>query len=170
MACDRRKAHRLWPPLRMMSDLDALNVLLAEIATANDGANHGSDYVLDTLPTAGSLKLALDAYFAAMRTSLSPPQSAEQWNIRVTEWTDAQPRLRAAAQHWFYEQEFSPIVHENTTEQTLTAFMTRLESIVGESRVFEVNVDPPMWYECAWQDFAFDRGANRWLLHFGFSD
>ncbi len=57
-----------------------------------------------------------------------------------------------------------------TEEHTLNDFMNCLDSIVGVSSVFEVNVDPPMWYECVWQDFAFDGDAGRWFLHFGFSD
>ena len=80
-------------------------------------------------------------------------------------------KLIAAAKHWFYELEFSPTVDDATTEQALNEFMNRLNSIVGASNVFEVNVDPPMWYECVWQDFAFDGNAGRrWFLHFGFSD
>ena len=153
-----------------MSDIETINSLLAEIAESNDGTNHGSDYGLVVLPPADSMTHALNAYFSAMSTSNSPPQSPERWNIRSAELADAKSRLLAAAKRWFYELEFSPSVDEATAEQTLNEFMNRLNSIVGTSHVFEVNVDPPIWYECVWQDFAFDGDADRWLLHFGFSD
>ena len=153
-----------------MSDIETINSLLAEIAEANDGMNHGSDYSFVVLPAADSMTLALDAYFSAMSTSYSPPQPPERWNIRTTELAEAKPRLLAAAKHWFYELEFSPTVDDASAKQTLNEFMNGLISIVGTSIVFEVNVDPPMWYECVWQDFAFDGEAGRWFLHFGFSD
>jgi len=153
-----------------MPDLESINALLAEIAEANEGDNHGSDYSLDSLRPADSMKLALDAYFSAFSTSNSPPQPPERWNIRTTELTDAKRQLLAAAKHWFYELEFSPKVDDEIAEQTLNDFMNRLNSVVASARVFEVNVDPPMWYECVWQDFAFDGASCRWFLHFGFSD
>ena len=153
-----------------MSDLEAVNSLLAEIAEANDGVNHGSEYSLNTLPSADSMELALDAYFSAMSTSNSAPQPAERWNIRTTEVKDAKTHLLAATRRWFYGLEFSPKVDGVTAERTINEFMDRLVSIVGTSKVFEVKVHPPMWYECVWQDFAFDGGNCRWFLHFGFSD
>jgi hypothetical protein len=153
-----------------MSDLESLNLLLAEIAEANDGTNHGSDYSVDFLPPADSMTLAIDAYFSPMSTSISPPQPPKQWNIRATELTEAKPHLLAAAKYWFYELEFSPKVDDATAEMTINEFMKRLSSVVGSAKVFEVNVDPPIWYECHWQDFAFDGESCRWFLHFGFSD
>jgi hypothetical protein len=153
-----------------MSNLESLNLMLTEIAEANDGANHGSDYGLDFLPPADSMALALDTYFSAMSTSISPPESPERWNIRATELTEAKSHLLTAANRWFYELEFSPKVDDATAELTVQEFMKQLSSVVGSAKVFEVNVDPPMWYECDWQDFAFDGEFCRWFLHFGFSD
>jgi hypothetical protein len=153
-----------------MSDLEAVNALLTEIAEANDGVNHVSEYSLTLLPSADSMNFALDAYFSAMSTSNSAPQPAVRWNIRTTELDDAKIQLRAATRRWFYDLEFSPNVDGVTAEKVIGEFMVRLESIVGLPKVCEVKVHPPMWYECDWQDFAFDSGQQRWLLHFGFSD
>ena len=153
-----------------MSDLETVNSMLAEIAEANDGVNHGSEYSLNMLPSSDSMELALAAYYSAMSTSTSAPQSAERWNIRTTEVEDAKSHLLAATRRWFYGLEFSPKVDGVTAERTANEFMDRLASIVGTSKVFEVKVRPPMWYECVCQDFAFDGEHCRWLLHFGFSD
>ena len=153
-----------------MSDLESVNSMLAEIAKANDGVSHGSDYSINVLPAAESMKLALDAYFSGMSTSNCASQSAESWNIRTTEIEGAKAYLIAAARRWFYDLEFSPKVDGVTAERTINEFTDRLLSIVGTSRVFEVKVHPPMWYECVWQDIAFDGGDRRWFLHFGFSD
>ena len=153
-----------------MSDLASVNSLLAEIAEANDGVNHSSDYSLNMLPPAESMQLALEAYFSAMSTSNSDPQPPERWNIRTREVTDVTRYLLAATRRWFYDLEFSPKLDRVTAERTIKEFMDRLVSIVGTSKVFEVKVHPPMWYECVWQDFVFDGGNCRWFLHFGFSD
>ena len=56
------------------------------------------------------------------------------------------------------------------SEEIIAEFIAQLRSVVDEASVFEVHVVPPMWYECVWQDFAFDGGNRRWLLHLGFSD
>ena len=153
-----------------MSHLKYVNVLLKKFAEANDGVNHVSDYCLDELPLADSMMRALKSYFSAMSTSITPPQAAERWKICTTKLTDSRPRIRTVANHWFYEQEFSPSVDAAAKDRTLNDFMSRLHSVVGASTVFEVQVNPPMWYECVWQDFAFDGNRERWLLHFGFSD
>jgi hypothetical protein len=109
-----------------MSNLESLNLMLTEIAEANDGANHGSDYGLDFLPPADSMALALDTYFSAMSTSISPPEPPERWNIRATELTEAKSHLLTAANRWFYELEFSPKVDDATAELTVQEFMKHL--------------------------------------------
>ena len=38
------------------------------------------------------------------------------------------------------------------------------------ARAYRVQVSPPMWYECVWEDYVFEAGDGRWLLHLGFSD
>lgn len=154
-----------------MSDIKSINSMLSEIAEANNGCNHGSDYSLDELPLADSMMHALGSYFSEFSTSNVQRQPPECWNIRTVPLTDPETQLRAVVKRWFYEMDFSPSADEATVERSVNDFLGRLNSIVDFSNVFEVSVDPPMWYECDWQDFAFDNGAGgRWLLHFGFSD
>lgn len=153
-----------------MINLDSVNSLLSKMAEANGGTNHSLHYALAKLPTAESLPLALDAYFSSYSTSSCPPQPPERWNIRTTELSNADSELRSAAKRWFYEMECSPFADSTTLERTLNVFLNRLQSVVGNAKALEVKVDPPMWYECEWQDFAFDGESGRWMLHFGVSD
>lgn len=150
--------------------LNQLNDLLAGLGDANGGTNHGSEYALYELPDADTLQEALDRYFSRLSTSNSPAQPAEKWCIRTTPVHDFLEALGRVARHWFYEQEYSPKVDRAQAEKTISEFIAQLRSVVGDASVFEVHVMPPMWYECVWQDFAFDGGNRRWLLHLGFSD
>jgi hypothetical protein len=150
--------------------LNQLNELLADLGAANDGTNHGSEYALYELPGAETLQEALDRYFSQLSTSISPAHSAEKWRIRTTPVPDSCEALRLVARHWFYEQEYSPNVDRAHAEKTISEFIAQLRSVVDETSVFEVHIAPPIWYECVWQDFAFDGGNQRWLLHLGFSD
>ena len=154
--------------------LDACNSYLQAFAGLNDGANHGSTYCIEQLPSADSLDVALGLYFSAMYTSRTPPQPAASWNIRTTRLADDwESHLTEVAIHWFFRQEFSPRIEDYNDYKVQGAakrFLERLTAIVGASRAFQVETTPPMWYECVWADYAFERGNSRWLLHFGFSD
>jgi hypothetical protein len=150
--------------------LNQLNELLERIGETNDGTNHGSEYALYELPDAETLQDALDCYFSGLSTSNSPAQPAGSWRIRTTPLKDSREALRVVARHWFYELEYSPNVDPAYSEEIISEFITLLRSVVDDASVFEVHVAPPMWYECVWQDIAFDAGNRRWLLHLGFSD
>jgi hypothetical protein len=150
--------------------LHQLNELLEQIGEANDGADHGSQYALYQLPFADTLQEALGGYFSGLSTSNCRAQPAERWNIRSTPVYDSDEALRLVARHWFYELEYSPNVDAVHAETIIADFLTLLRSVVADASVFEVRVAPPMWYDCVWQDFAFDGGKQRWLLHLGFSD
>lgn len=151
--------------------LDLCNGFLDAIALLNDGANHGTTYTIEPLPPAASLDSSLATYFSAMSTSRVPPQPAEKWQIRMTgfddDWAQA---LRQILHRWFFNEEFSPQVDPQIAENVVERFLAHLRATIGSAKVFQVDVTPPMWYECLWQDVAFDSRDGRWLLHLGFSD
>ena len=150
-------------------NLDVCNGLLEAIALFNDGSNHAATYTMQTLPAATSLDASLAAYFSAMSTSHVPAQPAEEWHIRTRE-LDGGEAFRQIAHHWFFRQEFSPKVDNWMAENVVATFVAHIQSTVGNAKLFRVRVSPPMWYECVWEDVAFDAQGGRWLLHLGFSD
>jgi hypothetical protein len=150
-------------------NLDVCNGLLEAIALFNDGSNHAATYTMQTLPAATSLDASLAAYFSAMSTSRVPAQPAEEWHIRTRE-LDGGEAFRQIAHHWFFRQEFSPKVDNWMAENVVATFVAHIQSTVGNAKLFRVRVSPPMWYECVWEDVAFDAQGGRWLLHLGFSD
>lgn len=155
----------------MESKLHQLHELLTRFGMFNDGVNHGSEYEIMELADSESLKTALDNYFSGLSTSSSAAQSPDAWSIRIQQITNADEVLRIAVRHWFYEQEFSPSADISEVNKTISDFLAKLHRLAGDdASVFKVEVSPPMWYGCHWQDFAFEGGDKRWLLHFGFSD
>lgn len=156
--------------MTLQTPLKQLNAFLECLADANDGTNHGSTYALYELPPADALHAAVDLYFSRLSTSNLSAQPAENWRIRLMPVHDYLEALSVLARQWFYNQEYSPRVGLARSEETVSEFIAQLRSVVGDASVFEVHVEPPMWYECHWQDFAFDGPSHRWLLHLGFSD
>ncbi len=151
--------------------LDSCNAFLKAVALYNDGINHGSSYLIEPLPDAGSLDVALAQYFSAMSLYDVPPQPAEEWHIRYEElsgnWTRA---IAPVVRRWFFEQDCSPKFDRLIMDNSVNQFMEYLRGVVGDARAFEVDVTPPMWYELVWEDVAIESPTGRWLLHFGFSD
>lgn len=147
-----------------------VNELLYEMAEANAGSDHGCGYSLDVLSKADSLRTALEKHFAQFGTYNPTVQPPYDWNIQYTKVTRSDAVLRDTAMHWFYEQPFSPGDEIAIRNKTVAEFLDRLYAAVGQAQVFEVEVTPPMWYDCEWQDFAFENGDQRWFLHLGYSD
>lgn len=151
---------------------DKVNDLLEQYARANDGTNHGSDYAFYNLPTADSLGASLELHFAQYSTSRTPAQPGKAWNIRMAAIKHPDDVLLEVAQRWFFGLNYSPDIPSSMATEEILNFVINLRGVVGNAPLFEVNVTPPltMWYECVWQDFAFDGQEQRWLLHLGFSD
>ncbi len=152
--------------------LDAVNAFLEALARLNDGVNHGGNYYFERLPDASRLDDALAIYFSRQSTSFSPAEAADKWQIKVNsidgKWV---PRIKEAANQWFFCQEFSPSVGATwVKENVVEAFIAHLTGAVGDANLYEVQTSPPMFYGCWWEEFAFSNAEGNWLLHFGFSD
>ena len=172
---------------------DVCNGFLDAICVLNEGSNTSGVHELEELPAATSLRRALAARFAALSDHRDPPVTAEAWNIQV----DAVPgdwrvELRPVVHAWFFELPDSTPVDDERRNRLVTRFLEHLHEIVGDARAWRVEVTPPVWYECTWQDVAFEAtGArrviraeavsgrvehqfegrlDRWLLHFGITD
>lgn len=149
--------------------LARLNEQLEEMARANEGANHIYDFELICLPDAESLGVSLGEYFSNQCTSNSPPAPAECWDIRVSDEIQ-EVELRQRLRYWLFRQEFSPKLSAAIEDEKLSEIVERLKSVVGPVQARHVVTNPPMFYECDWEDFAFENGSERWLLHMGLSD
>ena len=150
---------------------DVCNGFLEALALLNDGTNHGSEYTLEQLPEAASLAESLAAHFASLSADATPPQPASAWNIQVEAMQSDWPlELAPVLREWFFAQEFSPSVDPDVASGLVAQFMEHLRASVVDATAHRVRVSPPVWYECWWQDTAFESQGARWLLHLGFSD
>lgn len=151
--------------------IEQLQGFLLAFENLNHGVNHGCTYAIYSMSGAESLQKVIEKYYSLLNTSNAPVESAAAWNIRMnnlgSEW---QLMLRKVIIHWFFEQEFSPRVDIWMMNACADQVINYLVSDLGDFEVFEVFTDPPMWYECSWQDFAIATEGAKWLLHFGFSD
>ncbi len=151
--------------------LDACSGFLDALALLNVGTDHVPDYSIVRLPSATSCRSSLELHFASLSTSLSAKQPASAWHIELANVPDDWIQVVAtAARRWFFEQRFSPRVEPEVANELVSRFIELLQAAVGSAGAWSVNVAPPMWYECTWQDFAFESPSGTWLLHFGFSD
>lgn len=151
--------------------LESCNAYLEALELLNEGCNHGCTYCVDLLSGIGDVHRSLDVYFGESSTSRDPPQSPERWKIRTVELGKTwRPRIESATTRWFFQTLFSPKVEHETQRFVVRGFVDRLAAVVGDTLAFEVHTTPPMFYECAWEDFAFSSANSNWLLHFGVSD
>lgn len=151
--------------------LDSCSGFLDALAFLNAGHDHVPEYSIVRLPPAASFRSTLEAHFASLSTSLVAAQPASAWHIELSrvpgDWTEI---MASVVRRWFFEQRFSPRVDPDVADGIVARFMELFRDVVGDSNAYTVTVAPPMWYECTWQDFAFESPTGTWLLHFGFSD
>ena len=151
--------------------LEECNAFLEGLALLNDGVNHSSSYVIESLPSAASLAESLGLHFSSISTSNSPPQPAESWQIRIAQlpgnWDDS---IAGLVRRWLFQQDFSPQIEDWKQQNVVQTLLSRMKALFGCASAFKIEVSPPLWYECVWEDVAIETGNNRWLVHFGFSD
>jgi hypothetical protein len=151
--------------------LDACCGFLDALALLNTGVNHSPDYSLVRLPPTATVRESVEAYFAQLSTSITPPQPASEWHIQLTsvpgDWTE---NVADASRRWFFGQPFSPRVNADAADDVVAGFVKLVKAVVGTARAHSLSVTPPMWYECSWEDIALESTHGFWLLHFGFSD
>ncbi|MCA7988704.1 hypothetical protein [Burkholderia vietnamiensis] len=155
--------------------IDGLKKLLEFTALLNQGADHNCSYELIALPNALTLNEALAKYFESIvNWSTKKPHPASEWKISVSP-TQGTPRdvLHAAVDQWVFQTRCSPELgqHRAWARKNIVSFVVdEILEALGELSVDEVHTDPPLWYECTWQDVALSCTDGRWLLHFGITD
>ena len=149
--------------------LARLHGMLEVMALLSSGPDCQPTYEITPLPTAHSLAESLEQYFSSLSTSLSPKQPASAWNIRTESRTPSQ--LQECWAKWFWQESYSPrITDSHKREFILDHFWSTVEAALGAVAIYRVLTDPPLFYECNWEDFALVSSSGFWLLHLGVSD
>jgi hypothetical protein len=148
-----------------------LQGFLHAFAWFNNKTNYGYTFTLDVLPRPTSVREAVEQHFEGDLESLTLT-AVEDWRLHVKD-------LLA---RWLFEfrnpvtdhlkdprQSFS-LFHEHFREMLLTEVLGRFSDAVHPKAVWKVDVRTLGWYECWYEDLAFEESDCVLYLHLGHSD
>lgn len=152
--------------LRCQGFLEALALLNGE---ASDLC---ASYELQRLPDAPNLSTALGLRVEDYVLNVIEPARdlpAALWHIKVAPCGRAQ--LEQVCQRWFFSSRHMQAAPPGRFRALLVAaFLESLDDALGGFSLHAVTMTPPMWYAIHWDEIAFERDGERYLLHFSHSD
>ena len=152
--------------LRCQGFLEALALLNGE---ASDLC---ASYELQRLPDAPDLATALGLRVEDHALHVIAPARdlpAALWHIHAAPCGRAQ--LEQVCQRWFFSSRHMQAAPPGRFRAQLVAsFMESIDDALGGFSPHAVTMTPPMWYAIHWDEIAFERDGERYLLHFSHSD
>ena len=152
--------------LRCQGFLEALALLTGE---ASDLC---ASYELQRLPDAPNLSTALGLRVEDYALHVIAPARdlpAALWHIKVAPCGRAE--LEQVCQRWFFSSRHMQAAPPGRFRaQLVAAFLESLDDALGGFSLHAVTMTPPMWYAIHWDEIAFERDGERYLLHFSHSD
>lgn len=152
--------------LRCQGFLEALALLNGE---ASDLC---ASYELQRLPDAPDLATALGLRMEDYALHVIAPARdlpAALWHIKVAPCGRAE--LEQVCQRWFFSSRHMQAAPPGRFRaQLVAAFLESLDDALGGFSPHAVTMTPPMWYAIHWDEIAFERDGERYLLHFSHSD
>ena len=152
--------------LRCQGFLEALALLNGE---ASDLC---ASYELQRLPDAPDLATALGLRVEHYALNVIAPARdlpAVLWRINVAPC--ARAHLEQVCQRWFFSSRHMQAAPPGRFRALLVAaFLESLDVALGGFSLHAVTMTPPMWYAIHWDEIAFERDGERYLLHFSHSD
>ena len=148
-----------------------LQGFLHAFAWFNHKTNYGYTFTLDVLPKPGTVRQAVESHFEGdvKGLTLSP----------VRDWAGF---LRAYWGRWLFQFRDRAMDHLTDPRYSFSLFddhlrgtmvdelMGRVAGAVHPSAVWAVRVETRGWYECDYEDVAFEEPGRVLYLHAGFSD
>lgn len=154
--------------LRCQGFLEALAMLNGE---ASDLC---ASYELLRLPDAADLATALGLRVEDHALNVIGPARdlpAALWHIEPAPCGRA--HLEQVCQRWFFSsQHMQAAPPGRFRAQLVAAFLESLDNALRGCSLFAVTMKPPsgFWYAIHWDEIAFERDGERYLLHFSHSD
>ena len=152
--------------LRCQGFLEALALLNGE---ASDLC---ASYELQRLPDAPDLATALGLRVEDYALHVIAPARdlpAALWHIKVAPCGRAE--LEQVCQRWFFSSRHMQAAPPGRFRaQLVAAFLESVDDALGGFSLHAVTMTPPMWYAIHWDEIAFERDGERYLLHFSHSD
>lgn len=152
--------------LRCQGFLEALALLNGE---ASDLC---ASYELQRLPDAPNLSTVLGLRVEDYALNVIEPARdlpAALWHIKVAPCGRAE--LEQVCQRWFFSSRHMQAAPPGRFRaQLVAAFLESVDDALGGFSLHAVTMTPPMWYAIHWDEIAFERDGERYLLHFSHSD
>lgn len=153
--------------------LDYCQGFLRALALLNcEAADLCASYEIVRLPDAPDLATALGLRvedYALNQISPSRALPAPLWRIATAPMARAQ--LQQVCQRWLFSSEHmqaAPAGHFRV--HRVAQFLDLLDETLDGYEAHAVSMTPPIWYAIHWDEIAFVRGAERYLLHFSHGD
>lgn len=158
-----------------MINLDRCNGFLTALALVNcEPCDVYADFGVAALPAAASMTESLSQYFVRQFRDWPslPHADRTEWHVTLNDITERRAkRLAAIADRWFFLSDHMAAAPLGTHRGNLVSrFIDIIEEQFDDFVAYEVNTSPPVWYAMFWSDIAFERGGERYLLHFSHSD
>ena len=157
-----------------MSMLHCQGFLEALTLLNSEASDLCASYELLRLPDAPDLATALGLRVEDYALHVIAPARdlpAPLWHIKLAPCARAQ--LEQVCQRWFFSsQHMQAAPPGRFRAQLVAAFLASLDAALGGFSLHAVTMTPPagFWYAIHWDEIAFERAGERYLLHFSHSD
>jgi hypothetical protein len=147
-----------------------LRGLLQAFAWFNEKVNHSCTFTFDEMPKPGTVDNAVEEYF---RRLFQAP-AGEVVLTPLPDWSEV---VRKLLDDWLFRFQdlidpaaVCALTHRESRQSFLNKVITRLTNTIRPIAVWSVQTKPTEFYECAWDDIAFETNDRVFLLHLGASD
>ncbi|NHQ91291.1 hypothetical protein [Janthinobacterium lividum] len=154
--------------LRCQGFLEALALLNSEVSDLC------ASYELQRLPDAPDLATALGLRVEDHALHVIEPARdlpAALWHLHAAPCGRA--HLEQVCQRWFFSSQHMQVAPPGRFRaQLVVAFLESIDNALGGFSLHAVTMTPPagFWYAIHWDEIAFERDGERYLLHFSHSD
>lgn len=157
-----------------MSVLHCQGFLEALALLNSEASDLCASYELSRLPDAPDLATALGLRVEDHALHVIAPARdlpAPLWHIKLAPCGRAQ--LEQVCQRWFFSSRHMQAAPPGRFRaQPVARFLELLDEALGGFSPYAVRMTPPagFWYAIHWDEIAFERAGERYLLHFSHSD
>jgi hypothetical protein len=146
--------------------LGELRGLLAAFAWANQKCDHSCTFTVEELPAGVDVRESLVRHFGDLANRVCV--------VALADWREI---IGDALQRWLFRfddlvipKAVCALTDEQSRREIVDAVIDALIVGLQPMEVWQVEVEPRGFYECAWEDFAIRSRSGLFLLHLGVSD
>jgi hypothetical protein len=152
-----------------------VNALLSILGSLHESSNISFTSELKELPYDEKVEFSLNSWFTdGINHRAKTSYTYADWHVKLKKIDgDLNSAMTPVLMKWCFEMSFNPSVKENhriAKTEAVNILLKHLTNTVGLGSIYEIFVDPPVWYEASWQDFVFKSTERTWLLHLGVTD